>query len=389
MRVLFAFDKFKDAVTAPAACEIAAAALKDVQPTWETEICPLTDGGEGFADILTRAAHGQFKPVVVCGPRGKPTDVNYGIVALRQIPEAARSRLALPTQLGPDARVAIIEMAAASGLALLRPEERDPWHASTWGTGQIIRDAVDQGAQAIVIGVGGSATNDLGLGMLAVLGLRFSSADGGLFLTPEPRFWSAIAQCSGQLPSTLPPIRVACDVTNPVLGPLGCATVYGPQKGLKAQDLARMEEQSGRLARLLCAHYGRPESIMDTPGAGAAGGIAFGLIAAAKAQLVSGFGLTSDWVGLPERLAWADVVVTGEGRFDASSDQGKGPGAVVAAALAAGKRTLVLAGQVSDAVRSAATLHAISPKNMPLSEALPRTPVLLRDAIHHHFRRSP
>ena len=175
MRVLLAFDKFKDAVSARTACTLAADALRELHPSWEFDLCPLTDGGEGFTEILTESAKGNIQHAEVTGPRGAPLRAPFGLARLNQIPDAARERLGLPSTLRRDGTIALIEMAAASGLALLANADRDPWQTSTFGTGELMRVAQGQGADVILLGLGGSATSDLGVGALAALGLEFFS----------------------------------------------------------------------------------------------------------------------------------------------------------------------------------------------------------------------
>lgn len=389
MRVLLAFDKFKDSLTAREACELAVQALRDRHLDWSFDVCPLADGGEGFGEILTAAAGGTSRRFAVAGPRGRETEAAVGFVPVANIPAGARELLGLgggePRSSGAD-HVALIEMAAASGLALLPAAERDPWHTTTLGTGQLIRHAAGQGASLILLGVGGSATHDLGLGALAALGLGFSSGGSREIHPPVPEQWMHITRLTGRVPDELPPIRIACDVTNPLLGSRGAAAVYGPQKGLRAADLARLEHASARMAMLLCQHCNQPDALMDTPGAGAAGGISFGLMAAARAQLLPGFELVSAWLDLERRLAGADLIITGEGRFDDSSLSGKGPGAVAARALALGKRVHVFAGAVSaGAERAGLTLHAITPPDTPLERALREAADNLRQAVHRAF----
>jgi glycerate kinase len=386
MRVLIAFDKFKDSLTAPEACEIAAKALHEKQPDWQISQCPLTDGGEGFANILTRASHGDVHQHTVTGPRGTPVDASFGIVTLRNIPTAARSLLGLPTGIADTASIALIEMATASGLALLNEKERDPWHTTSYGTGELINRSIELGAEAILLGVGGSATNDLGLGTLNALGLSFFDSDGAAISPPIPNTWAQIDTLTGTLPANMPPIRIACDVDNPLLGPNGAATIYGPQKGLLAADLPRMEEASARLAALLCDHQGKPRATMNTPGAGAAGGIAFGMRTAAEAQLLPGADFVAAWLDVESHLAEADIVITGEGCFDDSSLNGKGPGALTARAIELAKDTHVFAGQI--ALTSAPEnlhLHAITPAEMSLPEALRDASRLLTSAINDKF----
>jgi len=383
MRVLLAVDKFKDSLTAPAACAAAAAALREKHPDWSLDECPLADGGEGFASILTRAAGGVMIATTVAGPRGAPHKAAFGLVPWQQIPAAAQALLHLPLDPRERANIAVIEMAAASGLALLPNAQRDPWQTTSQGTGELIAEAARRGVAAIVLGVGGSATTDLGLGALHALGLGFLDAAGQKISPPVPARWSEIQRLAGQVPATLPPIRIACDVTNPLLGSHGAAAVYGPQKGLKAPDLARLEHASARLGLLLCTHCRQSDTLMDAPGAGAAGGIAFGLMTGAGAQLLPGFDLVASWLDLDRRITAADLVITGEGRFDASSLSGKGPGAVARRALQAGKAVRVFAGQVSPdaAIPPQLQLHAITPADLPLAEALRTASGLLATAI--------
>lgn len=387
MRVLLAFDKFKDSLTARDACTFAAAALRERHADWALDLCPLADGGEGFSEILTAAAGGRTIGTTVADPLGDPVQATIGIVPYDRIPTAARAQLP-PPPARPSAAptIAVLDMASASGLALLEPEERDPWQTSSSGTGELIRTAADLGANAILLGVGGSATHDLGLGALAALGLEFHSAHGRRVAPPIPERWREINRLAGAIAPPLPPIRIACDVTNPLLGPRGAAATYGPQKGLRADDLPRLDHETGRLARMLAAHCGKPAALMDAPGAGAAGGIAFGLMAAADAQLLPGFDLVANWLDLETRLAAADIVVTGEGRFDESSLDGKGPGAVAARALALGKKVHVFAGAATAKNPPAnLTVHAITPPGVPLAEALPKASLYLAKAIREAF----
>jgi glycerate kinase len=237
----------------------------------------------------------------------------------------------------------------------------------------------------ILLGVGGSATHDLGLGALAALGLELSDRDGRRVTGAEPEQWGHVAKVNSARLRKLPPIWIACDVTNPLLGPRGAATVYAPQKGLRPEALARLESESARMAGLLCAGGGGDAALAETPGAGAAGGIAFGLMAAAGARLVPGFELVSDWLRVEERLAAADLVITGEGRFDDSSLQGKGPGSLVRAAVALGKPVHVFAGRVDAAETPGVTLHEVSPRDVPLAEALAKAGGWLRERAEAVF----
>jgi len=390
MHILVAFDKLKDSLTAPEACTITAEALHARHADWTFDICPLTDGGEGFGEILTHAAGGTLETHRVTGPLGAPLEARIGFVSLAAIAPAARALLALPEQPSGDC-IAVVEMAAASGLALVPTARRDPWRTTSFGTGELMQLAAQRGVAAILLGVGGSATHDLGLGALNALGFGFPTTDQRSISPPIPAGWSAISRVEGGISPGFPPIRIACDVTNPLVGPRGAAATYGPQKGLQPEDLARLDGESGRLARLLCARCGQPESVMETAGAGAAGGIAFGLMAAAGARLLSGFDLVSAWLDVDARLARADLVITGEGRFDASSFNGKGPGAIAARAIALGKSTHVFAGSLGHGLSSSSdekknlTLHAISPPHLELADALRAAPANLAAAVRAAF----
>jgi len=383
MRVLVAFDKFKDALSASLACETAGRTLREKYPDWQIELCPLSDGGDGFEDILGGVARGEHVPVQVTGPRGGLVEAGLTLVSESQIPAAVRPRLEFaPGNARDEPRLAVIEMATASGLALLAPSQRDPWQATSHGTGQLIRSASEMGVGAILLGVGGSATHDLGLGALTALGLEFQDAGGAKIRPPLPAAWARIARIDGAVPATLPPIYIACDVSNALLGPQGAATIFGPQKGLRNEELPALEDASERIAQMLCAHCHQPLTLPVMPGAGAAGGIAFGLICAARARLLPGFEFVSAWLGLEEKIAAADLVLTGEGRFDASSHGGKGPGAIAARAIALGKTVHVFAGQVATSINpDRLTLHEITPTDLPLDQALRDAEKFLRSAI--------
>jgi glycerate kinase len=380
MRVLIAFDKFKDSISASRACSAAAAAVVALHGGWSTDECPLSDGGEGFAGILTRAAGGTFKTVAATGPRGERVSAQFGIVRAAEIPEEAR--ILLGSRVPGSGTIAVVEMAAASGLCLLAPAMRDPMRASSAGTGELIGSAASAGVAAILLGVGGSATHDLGLGALEALGLSYWGADRRKLSPLAPFLWPLLRNIEGRVGESIPPIQIACDVDNPLLGRTGALAIYGAQKGLKAEDAPLLEAGSARIAAMACRYFGRPESLVSTPGAGAAGGISFGLMAAAGAQLIPGFQLVASWLNLEERLRAADVVITGEGRFDDSSLNGKGPGAIVARALALGKQVHVFAGEVR-LTREIPGLraHAVTPGGTPIAEALANAEGLLSSSV--------
>jgi glycerate 2-kinase len=378
--VLVAFDKFKGALGADRACEVVRRVIERDRPAFQVDTAPLSDGGDGFCQILTRSVSGQFHDVIARGPLfdregGSSLRVPIGVVELEALPESARALLELDAG---ARRLAVIDMAAVNGLALVPRERLDVWRSSSYGTGELILAAKRLDVDAILLGVGGSATSDLGLGALAALGLELSSAEGEVQSPPLPVLWPRVLRISGAIGAGLPPLRIACDVESPVLGPHGAAAVYGPQKGLLAEDLPRFEAEARRLAALLCQHLGVGAEQLTRPGAGAAGGIAFGLSAALGARLVSGSALVAAWLGLDERLRAADWVLTGEGRFDESSGSGKGPGAVVARARAAGRPCVVFAGSISRelAVRAGdprCQLVAITEPGAPLERAMAET----------------
>ncbi len=378
MNVLLAGAKFKDSLTAREACELAARVLRDLHPDWQLDLCPLADGGEGFTEILTAAAGGQFATIQVSGPRGDPVEAKLGLVPTKRIPAAARTRLAAEN---PETLIAIADMASASGLALLPPKLRDPWQTTSHGTGQLLRAAAELHAAAIVLGVGGSATNDLGLGALSALGLGFRGEGGEKIRPPIPAHWQKIAAIDGEAGTSIPPIHIACDVINPLLGPHGAATLYGPQKGLSLEDLPRLEAESARLAQMLCTYCHQSESLMEKPGAGAAGGIAFGLMCAARAKLLPGFDFVAAWLDLDARLDAADLVLTGEGRFDHSSFSGKGPGSVALRVRSLGKPVHIFAGEIATEPHAGLAFHPITPAGTPLAQALRDAPANLAAAV--------
>lgn len=383
---LIAFDKFKDALTAHEVCQAAAETLASLQPDWTINTSPLADGGDGFCDTLTRLCHGNFHSSPVTGPLGQPATATYGIVETTKITPAAKAQLQLPSS---AKKLAILEFAQSSGIALVPQEKRSPWKTTSFGLGQSIAHAQSQGADSILIGLGGSATNDLALGALQALGYQLLRADGTPFAhTPTPETWKEIATIEPP-PTSFPlPVRIACDVENPLLGDNGATAVFGPQKGLQPSDFQALESAISRLAKQLCQATGSEIQTMDTPGAGAAGGAAFGLMLGLAGTLVPGAELVFAWSDLHPKLAAADLVITGEGRFDASSLQGKGPGALAKATLSQGKELLVLAGSLGPLPEPdlAQHAHAISPPDLPLAQALAKTEANLRAAIQSQFQ---
>lgn len=342
MKILVASDKWKGSLSAPAAC---AAMRRGLQRVWpEAEICerPIADGGEGTAEALVGACGGQRLHLEVTGPLGSPVHAGYALL--------------------PDG-TAIIEMAAAAGLSLTAGR-LDPWQATTRGVGELMVDAARRRARRIIVGLGGSATNDGGAGMAAALGWAFDALPiPSRVVAPPESPWSI---------ETL----AACDVTNPLLGPRGCTRVFGPQKGVCSNDMPAFEQALAGLASFF------PPEIADTPGAGAAGGLGFGLMAFCGATIVSGFGIVADLLQLEDSVATADLVVTGEGSLDDQTLDGKGPHGVAALAHLHGKPVVGIGGRVTDAARPSFSLALpASPPDMPLEEAMRRTSEFLEVAI--------
>lgn len=342
MKILVASDKWKGSLSAPAACAAMRLGLQKLWPAAEIIERPIADGGEGTAEALARACGGQWITLVVTGPHGTPVEAGYALL--------------------PDG-TAVIEMAAAAGLALTAGR-LDPWQATTRGVGEMMADAAGRGARRVIVGLGGSATNDGGAGMAAALGWEFEALPIASHVVRRPDTpWSV---------ETL----AACDVTNPLLGPRGCTRVFGPQKGVMEGDMPAFEQALGSLASFF------PPEIATVPGAGAAGGLGFGLLAFCDARLVSGFGIVAELLRLEESIAAADLVVTGEGSLDDQTLDGKGPHGVATLAHRHGKPVVAMGGRVSEAARPAFSLVlAASPPGVPLAEAMRRAPELIEAAI--------
>ncbi len=329
MRVVVAPDKLKGSLTAGAAAAALAAGVRDVRADAECRLVPMADGGDGTVDVFL-AGGARPRRVRVGGPLGEPV-------------EAAYAR---------DGRLAVIEMAAASGLALLGAR-LDARRATTRGTGELLRDALDGGATRIVLGIGGSATTDGGAGALAALGARFLDA-AGAELDPAPAALAGLARIdlAGLDPRlAAADLAIACDVDNPLLGPHGAAAVYGPQKGAGPGDIAFLEDVLRRLADALATATGR--DLRDLPGAGAAGGLGWALAAACGARLERGVALVAEVRGLARALRGAGLCLTGEGRIDAQTLHGKVVDGVAELARAAGVPVVAFGGSVDPAVEPA------------------------------------
>ena len=379
MKILAAFDKFKDAMPAECACDAAlSGALEALGEPLTLSHAPLTDGGEGFCPILTQAASGYMEHHKVSGPLGEEVDSPLGWVNLERIPETASKLLG-----SKSGKLAIIEMASVAGLEQVPQAQRHPRHCTTRGVGELIRIAVAEEADAILLGIGGSATSDLGLGALEALGLQFCPSG-----QVTPAQWPAIEQITGSIELTVPPIYIACDVDNPLLGTNGAAAVYGRQKGLEANEIEAFDDASALVAKQLCKFYNQSESTLKTAGSGAAGGIGFGLNVALGAKYVPGFELVTAWLDLNNKIREADLVLTGEGKFDQSSLAGKGPYALLAAAYSSDTSAILLAGlaeeEAAQTVRErfpGTAVYSITPEGTPLAHALKSAPDFLKQKV--------
>ncbi|GHB90147.1 glycerate kinase [Cerasicoccus arenae] len=383
MHILLAFDKFKDSMNAFEACAIAQEALLKAHPNWEVTVAPLADGGEGFCRILTRALYGELITKPIIGPQLEPLKAEMGYVDSAKVPPSVKKMLGLPS----FGKIAIIEMAQASGLESIPIKARDPWIATSYGTGQLIAEAADTGASAIILGVGGSATIDLGLGALEAIGLECLDEKHDTMDHLVPRDWPRISRLRGEIWPHIPPIFIACDVQNPLLGPNGAVNIYGPQKGLTPSEIPTFEKGLGDMAKKFCSFFGKDRTEMMRPGSGAAGGITFGLSVACDAQLVPGYDLVEAWLDLKKKIAAADLVVTGEGRFDSSSLQGKGPGSILKEAARQGKPAKVMAGIIESGLKlpPKATGDVIAPSNYTRERSIADGKKLLAKKIFEVF----
>ncbi|HEX9713073.1 MAG TPA: glycerate kinase [Actinomycetota bacterium] len=327
MRVVVAPDKFKGSLSAAEAAEAIARGLKAAGA--DPDVCPMADGGEGTLDALVASLGGTVMGVIARGPLGIPVRAHIG-------------RLADGT--------GVVELSQASGLRLVAPEERDPMRASTYGTGELIKGALARRPHRLIVGLGGSATVDGGVGLARALGVRFLDADGHEVPPQGGGVLSRIASIdASRLDERFASIDVlvAADVLSPLLGPEGAAHVYGPQKGASSVQVELLEQGLASLARVI--ERDLRTSIAEVPGAGAAGG-AGGMLLALGAALQRGADVVAEAQGLAERIAAADLVVTGEGRLDASTTAGKAPAAVAELAKAAGVPCVALVGEYGEAV---------------------------------------
>ena len=353
MKVAIAIDSFKGSLSSVVAGNAAAEGVRRVFPDAACVVRPLADGGEGTVDALVAGLGGELKTVTVTGPAGKPTVAKYGL-----LPEGA----------------AVMEMAEAAGITLVSGAERNPLHTTTYGVGEMILDGVRNGAKKFVIGIGGSATNDGGAGMLQALGFRLMDAAGN----DIPRGGAGLAKLAridrGKFAAAQDGLsfKIACDVKNPLCGPNGASAVFGPQKGATPE---MVKELDAALAHFAAINQSNNRTVEQFPGAGAAGGLGFAFKAFLGAELVPGVDLILGETRLEDFVREADVVITGEGRLDGQTVMGKAPIGVARLAKKYGRRVLAFSGVLGDGVEAvnAAGIDAYFPilrKLVSLEEAL-------------------
>lgn len=327
MNIVIAIDSLKGSLTSLEAGKAIETGIKKVYSEAVTKVLPLADGGEGTVEALTLGMGGKLQSIEVTGPLGNKILAQYGILS--------------------DGKTAIVEMAAAAGITLVPDNKRNPLYTTTYGVGEILLDAMHKGCRHFIIGIGGSATNDGGVGMLQALGYDMLDADGKpvpfgaaglkvLCRIDDSRVTPELKECS---------FRIACDVTNPLCGEKGCSAIYGPQKGASPEDIALMDKWMGDYARISREKYSHADA--NAPGAGAAGGMGFAFLTFTNATLESGIEIVLAETKLEDHISKADLVITGEGRLDGQTVMGKAPVGVARIAKKYNKPVIAFAGCVT------------------------------------------
>lgn len=324
MRVIVAPDSFKGTLSAPEAAEAMAAGIRSVMPAADIDLIPVADGGEGTTEVLVKATGGRLREHEVLGPLGNPVRATWGILG--------------------DGRTAVVETASASGWRLVPADRRNPGFTTTYGTGELILAALDAGVKRIIVGLGGSGTNDGGAGMAEALGARLLDGQGRQLARGGEALLGLKRIDLTALDRRLSAVEIigACDVANPLLGPEGASLVYGPQKGATPDQARVLDEALGILSAVLRHQTGLDVSAIR--GGGAAGGLGAGLAAFLNARLTRGIDLVLDAVGFDERIAGADAIVTGEGSLDRQWKYGKALQGVLERASRAGIPVYAIAG---------------------------------------------
>ena len=371
MRVVIAPDKFKGSLTAPEAARAMARGVRRVDPRAGIDEVPMADGGEGTVAALVAATGGTHREVEVTGPLGSPVLASFGLLG--------------------DGLTAVLEMASASGLSLVPLDRRDPWRATTRGTGELLLAAISAGARRVIVGIGGSATNDGGAGLGQALGFRLLDSDGRE-LGPGGGELDHLARIDPSVRAAAVhsvEIDVACDVTNPLCGTRGASAVYGPQKGAHGEMVEALDRNLAHFAGIV--ERDLQVAIRDIPGSGAAGGLGGGLVAFAGGRLQKGVELIIDAVNLRTRLQGADLCLSGEGALDGQSAYGKTAVGVARLAHSLGCPTLALAGSIGPGAEAVLdqgidAYFSICPGPMPLEDALSRAAELLENATAQALR---
>ncbi|HAA95000.1 MAG TPA: glycerate kinase [Dehalococcoidia bacterium] len=371
MKVVIAPQGFKGGISGLEAARSISRGVLAAVPDAETVLVPVADGGDGTLHALVDATGGEIFTSTVTGPLSQPIECQWGVMG--------------------DGRTAVIEMARASGLAMVPHRRRNPKVTTTLGTGQVLKGALEKGFDRVIVGLGGSATNDAGAGMATALGARFLDASGNAL----PPGGSALARLDRIDTSNMlaqignAEIVAATDVTNPLCGPTGASAVYGPQKGASPEVVAELDAALQNFAWVVRHDLG--QDILDTPGAGAAGGLGAGLMAFAGAKIQSGIDMVCQVLDFDSHLAGADLVITGEGRADHSTVFDKAPVGVARHARAHGVPTVLLAGSLGEGHEElydhgVASVLCISDGAMSFQEALGRTGVMLEGTAERAVR---
>ncbi|NLM36166.1 MAG: glycerate kinase [Clostridiales bacterium] len=330
MKFVLAPDSFKESMTAKEAAEAMEAGIKKIIPEAECVKVPMADGGEGTVQSLVDATNGEIIELEVTGPRGKKTKAFFGILG--------------------DKSTAVIEMASASGIQLVTKEERNPLYTTTYGTGELIKAALDRGVKRIFIGIGGSATNDGGAGMLQALGVKLLDKDGKDLLFGGGALGKLhkidLSNMDSRLKDVI--VEVACDVTNPLTGKDGASHVFGPQKGATPEMVQQLDYNLAHFAEIIRQQLGK--DVEKVPGAGAAGGLGAGLMAFLNAELKRGVELVIKYTSLEDKVKGADFVFTGEGSVDAQTVFGKTPFGVAQTAKKFNIPVIAFAGRIGNGV---------------------------------------
>lgn len=364
MKIVIAPDSFKDSLSAQGVADAIALGWSAVWPDAQLVKCPMADGGEGTVESILAACEGQLRRTSVRGPLGTSVDAAWGWL--------------------PQSLTAIIEMAEASGLQLVARGQRDACVSSTYGTGELIRAALDAGAQRVILAIGGSATNDGGAGAMQALGVKLLDAQGQT-LSPGGLALAQLARIDlSELDPRLADVRfdIAADVNNPLCGPHGASAIFGPQKGASPQQVEQLDQALGHFADQ-CAQVLKHD-VRDEPGSGAAGGLGFAAKAFLGAQFKAGVEVVAELVGLSEAVKGADLVITGEGRFDEQTLRGKTPFGVARIARQHGVPVIVIAGTLGEGYQDLYehgidAAFALTSGPMTLEQACAEAPRLLAE----------